>query len=155
TIVGTCPAMREVYKAVGLVAAQDVPVLITGESGTGKELVARAIYQHGKRAKSLFLALSCAAIPEPLLEGELFGHEKGAFTGADRRLIGKFEQCHGGTLFLDEIGDMPALTQAKMLRVLQDQAFERVGGNETVRTDVRVIAATHRDLAALAADGRF
>src|SRR5271165_5782780 len=106
-IVGSCPAMREVYKAIGRVAAQNVPVLITGESGTGKELVARAIYQHGPRAKAPFLALNCAAIPEQLLESELFGHEKGAFTGADRKLIGKFEQCNGGTLFLDEIGDMP------------------------------------------------
>src|SRR5215813_11867059 len=102
-IVGSCPAMREVYKAIGRVAAQDVPVLITGESGTGKDLVARALYQHGPRAKAAFLALNCAAIPEPLLESELFGHEKGAFTGADRRRIGKFEQCNGGTLFLDEI----------------------------------------------------
>src|SRR5947209_10476432 len=154
-IVGACPAMREVYKAIGRVAAQDVPVLITGESGTGKELVARAIYQHGPRAQAPFLALNCAAIPENLLESELFGHEKGAFTGADRRRIGKFEQCHGGTLFLDEIGDMPPATQAKMLRVLQEQAFERVGGNETVRTDVRLIAASHHDLKADSAEGKF
>jgi DNA-binding NtrC family response regulator len=154
-IVGTCPAMREVYKAIGRVAAQDVPVLITGESGTGKELVARAVYQHGPRAKAPFLALNCAAIPENLLESELFGHEKGAFTGADRRRIGKFEQCHGGTLFLDEVGDMPPALQAKILRVLQEQAFERVGGNETVRTDVRLIAATHRDLKAWSAEGKF
>ena len=154
-IVGCCPAMQEVYKAIGLVADQSFPVLITGESGTGKELVARAIYQHGLRAKAPFLALNCAAIPEQLLESELFGHEKGAFTGADRRRIGKFEQCHGGTIFLDEIGDMPALTQAKMLRVLQEQAFERVGGNETIRTDVRVVAATHRDLNDWSAQGRF
>src|SRR5262245_60870175 len=154
-IVGSCPAMREVYKAVGRVAAQDVPVLITGESGTGKELVARAIYQHGPRAKAAFLALNCAAIPEQLLESELFGHEKGAFTGADRRRIGKFEQCHGGTLFLDEVGDMPLALQAKMLRLLQEQQFERVGGNETVRTDVRLIAATHRDLKAWSDEGRF
>jgi two-component system nitrogen regulation response regulator GlnG len=132
-----------------------VPVLITGESGTGKELVARAVYQHSPRAKAPFLALNCAAIPENLLESELFGHEKGAFTGADRRRIGKFEQCHGGTLFLDEIGDMPLALQAKMLRVLQDQAFERVGGNETIRTDVRLIAATHRDLKAWSAAGKF
>ena len=131
------------------------PVLITGESGTGKELVARAIYQHGPRAKAPFLALNCAAIPENLLESELFGHEKGAFTGADRRRIGKFEQCNGGTLFLDEIGDMPLALQAKMLRVLQEQAFERVGGNETIRTDVRLIAATHRDLKAWSAEGKF
>ena len=147
--------MREVYKAIGRVAAQDVPVLITGESGTGKELVARAIYQHGPRAKAAFLALNCAAIPEALLESELFGHEKGAFTGADRRRIGKFEQCNGGTLFLDEIGDMPLASQAKILRLLQEQAFERVGGNETVRTDVRLIAATNRDLKAGSEEGKF
>ena len=152
-IIGTCPAMSAVYKAIGLVAGQDVPVLIAGESGTGKELVARAIYQHGARAKAIFLALNCAAIPENLLESELFGHEKGAFTGADRRRIGKFEQCSGGTIFLDEIGDMPLASQAKILRLLQEQAFERVGGNETVRTDVRVIAATHRDLEAWSAGG--
>ena len=147
-IVGCCPAMQEVYKAIGRVAAQDVTVLIPGESGTGKELVARAIYQHGPRAKAPFLAINCAAIPETLLESELFGHEKGAFTGADRRRIGKFEQCNGGTLFLDEVGDMPLALQAKLLRVLQEQAFERVGGNETIRTDVRLIAATNRDLKA-------
>jgi two-component system nitrogen regulation response regulator GlnG len=154
-IVGTCPAMIELYKAIGRVAAQDVPVLITGESGTGKELVARAIHQHGARAGAPFLALNSAAIPENLLESELFGHEKGAFTGADRRRIGKFEQVSGGTLFLDEVGDMPLSLQAKLLRVLQEQAFERVGGNETIRTDVRLIAATHRDLKAWSADGRF
>src|SRR5262245_61459661 len=154
-IVGSSPAMREVYKAIGRVAAQDVPVLITGESGTGKELVARAIYQHSARAKAPFLALNSAAIPEPLLESELFGHEKGAFTGADRRRIGKLEQVSGGTLFLDEIGDMPLATQAKILRLLQDQSFERVGGNETVRTDVRLSAATHRDLKAWSEQGRF
>jgi two-component system nitrogen regulation response regulator GlnG len=154
-IVGSCPAMREVYKAIGRVAAQDVPVLITGESGTGKELVARAVYQHGKRSKAPFLALNCAAIPENLLESELFGHEKGAFTGADRRRIGKFEQVSGGTLFLDEVGDMPLALQAKMLRVLQEQTFERVGGSETVKTDVRLIAATHRDLKAWSAEGKF
>jgi two-component system nitrogen regulation response regulator GlnG len=154
-IVGCCPAMEEVYKAIGRVADQGFPVLITGESGTGKELVARAIYQHGSRAKAPFLALNCAAIPEQLLESELFGHEKGAFTGADRRRIGKFEQCHGGTIFLDEIGDMPLTTQTKILRLLQEQAFERVGGNETIRTDVRLIAATHRDLKAWSADGKF
>jgi DNA-binding NtrC family response regulator len=154
-IVGACPAMREVYKAIGRVAAQDVPVLITGESGTGKEVVARAIYQHGARSRSPFLALNCAAIPEPLLESELFGHEKGAFTGADRKRIGKFEQCNGGTLFLDEVGDMPLALQAKMLRLLQDQTFERVGGNETIRTDVRLIAATHHDLKADSVEGKF
>jgi two-component system nitrogen regulation response regulator GlnG len=154
-IVGSCLAMQEVYKAIGRVADQTFPVLITGESGTGKELVARAIYQHGPRAKAPFLALNCAAIPETLLESELFGHEKGAFTGAERRRIGKFEQCHGGTLFLDEIGDMPLPAQAKLLRVLQEQAFERVGGTETVRTDVRLIAATHRDLKAWSDEGKF
>jgi DNA-binding NtrC family response regulator len=154
-IIGRCPAMREVYKAIGRVADQSVIVLITGESGTGKELVARAIYQHGSRSKAPFLAINCAAIPENLLESELFGHEKGAFTGADRRRVGKFEQCNGGTIFLDEIGDMPLATQGKMLRLLQDQTFERVGGNETIRTDVRVIAATNRDLKVMCDDGRF
>jgi two-component system nitrogen regulation response regulator GlnG len=154
-IIGTCPAMAEVYKAIGRVAAQNVIALITGESGTGKELVARAIYQHSARSRAPFLAINCAAIPENLLESELFGHEKGAFTGADRRRIGKFEQCSGGTLFLDEVGDMPLATQAKILRVLQDQSFERVGGNETVRTDVRLIAATNRDLKVWSDQGKF
>src|SRR4051794_26967167 len=154
-VVGSCPAMQELYKAIGRVADQAFPVLITGESGTGKELVARAIYQHGPRAKAPFLALNCAAIPETLLESELFGHEKGAFTGAERRRIGKFEQCNGGTLFLDEVGDMPLVSQAKVLRLLQEQAFERVGGSETIRTDVRLIAATHRDLKAESEGGRF
>jgi DNA-binding NtrC family response regulator len=154
-IIGSCPGMQEAYKAIGRVADQTFPVLITGESGTGKDLVARAIYQHGPRAKAPYLALNCAAIPENLLESELFGHEKGSFTGADRRRIGKFEQCSGGTLFLDEIGDMPPATQAKMLRVLQEQTFERVGGNETIRTDVRLIAATHRDLKAWSEEGKF
>ena len=154
-ILGCCPAMQEVFKAVGRVADQTFPVLITGESGTGKELVARAIYQHGPRARAPFLALNCAAIPENLLESELFGHEKGAFTGADRRRIGKFEQCNGGTILLDEIGDMPLALQAKVLRLLQEQAFERVGGNETIRTDVRLIAATHRDLKGWSTEGRF
>src|SRR5262249_30618906 len=143
------------YKAIGRVADRDVPVLITGESGTGKELVARALYHHSSRAPNPFLALNCAAIPENLLESELFGHEKGAFTGADRRRIGRFERCNGGTLFLDEIGDMPPALQAKLLRVLQEQAFERVGGGETIRTDVRVIAATHRNLRLWSDEGRF
>src|ERR1700733_14451786 len=154
-IIGSCPGMQEAYKAIGRVADQSFPVLITGETGTGKELVARAIYQHSPRAKGPFLALNCAAIPENLLESELFGHEKGSFPGADRRRIGKFEQCSGGTLFLDEIGDMPPATQAKMLRVLQEQAFERVRGNETIRTDVRLIAATHRDLKTWSDEGQF
>jgi two-component system nitrogen regulation response regulator GlnG len=154
-MVGFCQAMQEVYKAIGRVAAQDVPVLITGESGTGKELVARAIYQHGPRAQRPFLALNCAAIPENLLESDLFGHEKVSFTGADRRRIGKFEQCHGGTLFLDEVGDMPLSLQAKILRLLQEQAFERVGGNETIHTNVRLVAATHRDLKSWSTEGKF
>jgi two-component system nitrogen regulation response regulator GlnG len=154
-ILGECPAMREVYKAIGRVAGQDVTVLICGETGTGKELIARAIYQHSARSKAPFMALNCAAIPEHLLESELFGHEKGSFTGADRRRIGKFEQCNGGSILLDEIGDMPLLLQPKILRVLQEQSFERVGGNETVRTNVRLIAATHRDLKTLSAEGKF
>lgn len=145
-LLGRCPAMQEVYKAIGRVAPQDVTVLIQGESGTGKELVARAIYQYSKRSTRPFLAINCAAIPEALLESELFGHEKGAFTSAHQRRIGKFEQCSGGTLFLDEIGDMTPLTQTKILRVLQQQEFERVGGSETIRTDVRLIAATNREL---------
>ncbi len=155
SILGTCLAMQEVYKAIGRVVPFDLPVLICGESGTGKELVARAIYQHGTRSGSPFLALNCAAIPEHLLESELFGHEKGAFTGADRRHVGKFEQCNGGTLFLDEVGDMPLATQAKVLRVLQNQEFVRVGGSEAIRTNVRLIAATHRDLKRWSAEGRF
>jgi two-component system nitrogen regulation response regulator GlnG len=155
TILGTCPLMGEVYKAIGRVAAQNMPVLITGESGTGKEMVARAIHAHGSRADAPFLALNCAAIPDNLLESELFGHEKGAFTGAERRRIGKFEQCDGGTILLDEIGDMPLALQAKILRLLQDLTFERVGGNEAIRTNVRVIASTHRDLKAWSAEGKF
>jgi two-component system nitrogen regulation response regulator GlnG len=154
-IIGRSPQMREVYKAIGRVAGQKVIVLITGESGTGKELVARAIYQHSDRAKASFLAINCAAIPENLLESEMFGHEKGAFTGADRRRIGKFEQCTAGTMFLDEIGDMPLATQGKFLRVLQDQTFERVGGNDTIKTDVRLIAATNRDLKGWSDAGKF
>ncbi len=154
-IIGRCPAMLEVYKSIGRVAPQDVTALIEGETGTGKELVARAIYQHSGRSGGPFLAINCAAIPENLLESELFGHEKGAFTGADRRRIGKFEQCNGGTLFLDEVGDMAALTQAKMLRLLQEQRFERLGGNETVTTDVRILAATNQDLEALVVQGKF
>src|SRR5262249_55584815 len=145
----------EVYKAIGRFAPQEVTVLIRGESGTGKELVARALYQHSRRAEQPFLAINCAAIPENLLESELFGHEKGAFTGAERRRIGKFEQAHRGTLFLDEIGDMSAATQAKMLRLLQEQRFERVGGNETIQADVRVIAATNQDLEEAVSAGRF
>ena len=154
-LVGRCPAMQEVYKSVGRVAPTDATVLVTGESGTGKELVARAIYQHSKRAAGPFLPVNCAAIPEGLLESELFGHERGAFTGAERRRVGKFEQCSGGTLFLDEVGDMTPLTQTKVLRVLQEQRFERVGGSEPVRTDVRLIAASNRPLGRLVAAGQF
>src|SRR5262249_8595101 len=154
-IIGRSPAMQEMSKTIGRVAPQEVNVLITGESGTRKELVARALSQHSRRSGRPFLAINCAAIPEGLLESELFGHEQGAFTGATRRRIGKFEQCSGGTLFLDEIGDMPPLLQAKMLRVLQEQRFERVGGNETVQTHVRVLAATNQDLEKLVKEGRF
>jgi two-component system nitrogen regulation response regulator GlnG len=147
--------MQEMCKTIGRIAPQDVNVLILGESGVGKELVARALYHHSKRADRPFLAVNCAAIPEALLESELFGHERGAFTGADRRRIGKFEQCDGGTLLLDEIGDMAAALQAKMLRVLQEQRFERVGGHETIQTRVRILAATNYDLAQLVEAGRF
>lgn len=154
-LIGRCPAMQEVYKAIGRVASQDIPVLIRGDSGTGKELVARAICQHGPRATKPFLAVNCAAIPETLLESELFGHEKGSFTGASARRIGKFEQCNRGTLFLDEVGDMTPLMQSKVLRVLQDKRFERVGGNETIESDVWIVAATNRDLEAMVAGGQF
>ena len=154
-LIGRCPAMQEVYKAIGRVAPTDATVLILGESGTGKELVARAVYQHSKRASKPFLAINCGAIPEALVESELFGHEKGAFTGADRKRIGKFEQCSGGTLFLDEVGELPLLAQVKLLRVLQEQQFERVGGTETIQAKVRVIAATNADLEKLVAAGRF
>ena len=154
-LIGRSPQMQEVFKAIGRVASQDVTVLIHGESGTGKELVARAIYHHSKRAGKHFLAVNCAAIPEALLESELFGHEKGAFTSADQRRIGKFEQCSGGTIFLDEVGDMSPLVQSKVLRVLQEQRFERVGGGETIQTDVRIIAATNRDLKQMAGQGEF
>lgn len=154
-IVGRSPIVQEMCKAIGRIAPQDVNVLILGESGAGKELVARALYHHSRRADMPFLAINCAAIPETLLESELFGHEQGAFTGAHRRRIGKFEQSDGGTLFLDEIGDMSPALQAKMLRVLQDQQFERVGGNETVKTRVRVLTATNHDLAKLVDEGKF
>src|SRR5262249_30251392 len=149
------PAMQAVYKSIGRVAPQDVTVLVLGESGTGKELVSRAICHYSRRAKGPYLTINCAAIPESLLESELFGHEKGSFTGAYHRRVGKFEQCSGGTLFLDEIGDMTPLTQTKLLRVLQEQTFERVGGNDTIQTDVRLIAATNRNLERLVATGRF
>jgi nitrogen regulation protein NR(I) len=154
-LIGRSPAMQEVYKAVGRVAPQDVTVLIRGESGSGKELVARAIYHHSRRAEGPFLAVNCAALTESLLESELFGHEKGSFTGATSQRIGKFEQCSGGTLFLDEVGDMTPLTQSKVLRVLQEQRFERVGGTQTIQTDVRIIAATNRDLEKMVSEGDF
>jgi two-component system nitrogen regulation response regulator GlnG len=154
-IVGRSPGMQEVYKAIGRVAPRDVTVLITGESGTGKELVARAVYHHSPRAGGPFQIINCAAIPEGLLESELFGHERGAFTGAERRRVGKFEQAHTGTLFLDEIGDMSVATQAKVLRLLQQQRFERLGGNEAIQVDVRLIAATNKDLEAEVRAGRF
>jgi len=154
-IVGRSPVIQEMCKAIGRIAPQDVNVLILGESGVGKELVARALYQHSRRADRPFLAINCAAIPETLLESELFGHEKGSFTGADRRRIGKFEQCNGGTLFLDEIGDMSPVLQVKMLRVLQDQRFERVGSNESIQTRVRVLAATNHNLEKDVEGGRF
>jgi DNA-binding NtrC family response regulator len=154
-LIGRSAAMMEVYKAVGRVASQNVAVLIRGESGTGKEVIARAIYQHSDRRSQPFLAVNCAALPDALLESELFGHEKGSFTGADHRRIGKFEQCNGGTIFLDEVGDMAPLVQAKLLRLLQEQRFERVGGNETIQTNVRIITATNRDLDAMTEDGTF
>lgn len=154
-LIGRCPAMQEVYKAIGRVASSDTTVLVLGESGTGKELVARAIYQHSLRKDKPFIAINCGAIPDTLIESELFGHEKGSFTGADRRRIGKFEQCSGGTLFLDEIGEMPLSAQVKLLRVLQEQRFERVGGTDTVEVNVRVIAATNADLEQRMAAGQF
>ncbi|MBL6764978.1 MAG: sigma-54-dependent Fis family transcriptional regulator [Verrucomicrobiae bacterium] len=145
-IVGRSAPMQEVFKLIGQLAGSNATALITGESGTGKELVARAIYSHSLRGDKTFVAINCAAIPENLLESELFGHEKGAFTGANTQRVGKFEQCNGGTIFLDEIGDMTLPTQTKILRVLQSGTFERVGGNEPVRVDVRVIAATNKPL---------
>ncbi len=146
TMIGRSRAMQEVYKELGRVAAKPVSVLIRGETGTGKELAARAIYQHGHRAHLPFVTVNCAAIPETLLESELFGHEKGAFTGAENRRIGRFEQANNGTIFLDEIGEMSAGTQAKLLRVLQERTLQRLGGREDIPVDVRVIAATNRDL---------
>src|SRR5829696_8226518 len=154
-IVGRTEPMQNVFKLIGQLAMSDATALITGESGTGKELIARAIYHHSKRSEKAFLAINCAAIPENLLESELFGHEKGAFTGASSQRVGKFEQCNGGTLFLDEIGDMTPATQTKILRVLQSGTFERVGGNQAVRVDVRVIAATNKPLEQAVADKQF
>jgi two-component system nitrogen regulation response regulator GlnG len=154
-IVGRTEPMQQVFKLIGQLAASDATALITGESGTGKELVARAIYHHGNRSQNAFLAVNCAAIPEQLLESELFGHERGAFTGATLQRIGKFEQCHRGTLFLDEIGDMTPATQTKILRVLQSGTFERVGGNQPIQVNVRIIAATNRPLEEAVAKRQF
>jgi len=154
-IVGRSEPMQNVFKMIGQLAGSDATALITGESGTGKELVARAIYHHSNRNQETFLAINCAAIPENLLESELFGHEKGAFTGATNQRIGKFEQCNRGTLFLDEIGDMSLQTQTKILRVLQSGEFERVGGNNPVKVNVRVIAATNKPLEQAVASKEF
>jgi len=154
-IIGASPAMQEIYKMIGQVAPSDVTVLLRGESGTGKELLARAIYQHSFRSNQPFLPVNCAAIPDTLLESELFGHEKGAFTGATSRRIGKLEQCQGGTIFLDEIGDMSLSTQAKLLRVLQERCFERLGGTETIAVDLRLIVATNKDLEEAILTGAF
>ena len=154
-IVGRSKPMQDVYKAIGRVSTADATVLIRGESGTGKELVARAIYQHSSRADKAFLVINCVAIPENLLESELFGYEKGAFTGAIHRRLGKIEQANGGTVFLDEIGDMPFSIQAKILRLLQEKSIERLGGRQTIPVDVRILAATNRDLEAALVQGRF
>ena len=154
-LIGDSPAMQTVFRSIARLAATHFTVLISGESGTGKELAARALHRHSPRAQRPFVALNTAAIPAELLESELFGHERGAFTGANARRLGRFEQAQGGTLFLDEIGDMPNALQTRLLRVLAEGEFYRVGGHETVRTDVRVLAATHQDLDAQVRDGRF
>jgi DNA-binding NtrC family response regulator len=154
-LTGTSPAMQKIYRVVRQVAPSKATVLVTGESGTGKGELARAIHTLSPRAKAPFVALHCAALPETLLESELFGHERGSFTGAEKRRLGRFEQATGGTLFLDEIGDITPLTQVKLLRVLQERAFERVGGNELISVDVRLVAATNRDLATEVREGRF
>jgi two-component system nitrogen regulation response regulator GlnG len=154
-IIGNAPAMQEVFRAIGRLSQSAITVLISGQSGSGKELVARALHQHSPRAKAPFVALNMAAIPKDLMESELFGHEKGAFTGAAGKREGRFEQANGGTLFLDEIGDMPHDTQTRLLRVLAEGEFFRVGGATAIKTDVRVIAATHQDLRTLVAEGSF
>lgn len=154
-IVGKSPAMLDICKQIGRAAPTDATVLIKGESGTGKELIARALYHYSKRSTKPFLAINCSAIPEHLLESELFGYEKGAFTGADFRRIGKFEQCNNGTIFLDEVGDMPLTLQSKLLRVIQDGTFQRLGGSEEIKTDVRLIAATNKDLEHMVKNSAF
>ena len=154
-IIGSAPAMQEVFRAIGRLSRSNITVLITGESGTGKELVARALHRHSPRSGRAFIALNTAAIPRDLLESELFGHERGAFTGAQAQRRGRFEQADGGTLFLDEIGDMPAELQTRLLRVLADGEFFRVGGHSAVRVDVRIIAATHQDLESKVREGGF
>jgi len=154
-IIGAAPAMQEVFRAIGRLARSHITVLINGESGTGKELVAKALHRHSPRAKKPFIALNMAAIPKDLMESELFGHEKGSFTGAQARRSGRFEQANGGTLFLDEIGDMPAELQTRLLRVLSDGEFYPVGGHTAVKVDVRIIAATHQNLEVLVEQGRF
>jgi two-component system response regulator AtoC len=154
-LIGRGATMREVFKAIGLASATDAPVLIVGESGTGKELVATALHRHSDRSAGPFIRVNCGALPEGLIESELFGHERGAFTGADRQRPGRFERASGGTIFLDEVGELPLSAQSKILRVLQQQEFERVGGTETLRSDARVISATHRDLPREVAAGRF
>lgn len=154
-MIGSSPEMMEIWKKIGKVADSDATVLIEGESGTGKELLARAVYNNSTRNNKPFLAVNCAALPENLLESDLFGHERGAFTDAHTRRIGKFEQCDGGTLFLDEVSEMSLLNQGKVLRVLEDQSFHRVGGNDEIKTDVRIIAAANRDLMADVKSKRF
>ncbi len=155
TIIGESKVFQDLFKIVGKVAKTDAPILITGESGTGKEVVANSIHEHSPRRKNELVAINCGAIPENLLESELFGHEKGSFTGASARRAGRFEQCDQSTLFLDEIGDMPLSVQVKLLRVLQEGTFSRVGGNETLSSDVRIIAATNKNLALEVAEERF
>ena len=154
-IVGDSASIRNVFRSIEIVRASDVPVLLLGETGTGKDLVAKAVHYRGTRRKNPLITVNCAAIPETLLESELFGHTKGAFTGADRDRAGKFEDAHRGTIFLDEIGEMSPATQAKMLRVIEEKKFERVGGNESIYTDVRIIAATNQDIGTAVAEGRF
>ncbi len=155
TIIGTSIAMQEVFKMIGRVSRSDAPVLITGESGSGKEVVANAIHKYSRRAGREYMAINCAAIPGNLLESELFGHEKGSFTGATGQRIGRFEECDGGTLFLDEIGDMPLAVQSKILRMLQQGEFSRLGGNKTLHADVRILAATNKDLEREVEEGNF